>query len=63
MGVGSVEIGFYVSDIGALWNELSQHGAPGLTELSEQTNTPRLRSFTLTDPDGRVLRFRGVYHA
>lgn len=61
MGVGAVEIGFYTTDISGLWNDLSKRNLSSLTALTEQPNTPRLRSFTLTDPDGRVLRFRGVH--
>jgi hypothetical protein len=63
VGAGAVEIGFYTRDVVALWNDLSKRGAPHLSELNYHPKTPRLRTFTLTDPDGRSLRFRGVFKA
>jgi catechol 2,3-dioxygenase-like lactoylglutathione lyase family enzyme len=64
-GAGAVELSLFVRDVEALWNDLRQRGAPGLSEISGLPpgafpHSPHMRAFTLTDPDGRVLRFHGA---
>jgi ClpA/ClpB-like protein len=61
-GVGAMELNFSVRDAGALlnlWSDLRQRGAPDLSEIGDVPGSPRTRAFTLTDPDGRALRFYG----
>ncbi len=60
-GAGAIELSLFVRDVEALWNDLRQRGAPGLSEISELSGSPRMRAFTLTDPDGRALRFHGMF--
>ncbi|HEU0025531.1 MAG TPA: Clp protease N-terminal domain-containing protein [Ktedonobacterales bacterium] len=59
-GVGAIELSLFARDAGALWSDLRQRGAPGLSEISETPGSPSIRAFSLTDPDGRALRFYGM---
>jgi catechol 2,3-dioxygenase-like lactoylglutathione lyase family enzyme len=59
-GAGSMELSFFARDAGALWSDLRQRGAPGLSEIGETPGAPGVRAFTLTDPDGRALAFYGI---
>ncbi len=58
---GSIELSFFVRDVGAFWSDLRQRGAPGLSEISVPSGSPQMRAFTLTDPDERTLRFQGMF--
>ncbi len=59
-GVGAVELGFLANDIYARWNMLQKRGAPGLSAITQAPDAPKIGVFTLTDPDGRVVRFHGM---
>ena len=60
-GPGSIELGFIASDIAALYGTLKARGVASLSDLAETPGAPSMRSFSLTDPDGRVLRFQGLF--
>lgn len=72
-GAGMIELSFFVHKMDALWalwnelrqldNELRQRNAPNLSEMNPIPNEPNARAFTLTDPDGRVVRFHGMLRA
>ncbi|HEX9037300.1 MAG TPA: Clp protease N-terminal domain-containing protein [Ktedonobacterales bacterium] len=60
---GAIELRVIASDIAGLHSAIKERGAAGLTNLAEIPGAPNMRAFTLTDPDGRVLRFQGIYRA
>lgn len=59
--VGSALLTFVTSDIAATHARLQARGATTLSEVSDAPDTTDTHEFTITDPDGRSLRFVGPH--
>ena len=51
--VNSVELNIWVGDVALIWRTLQDNAVAGVTTMAE---TQRGRSFTVPDPDGRIVR-------
>lgn len=59
-GGGGLELSLFTHDALTVWAKLQARDTPRLSALSEVPGAQDVHMFTLTDPDGRVMRFISV---